>query len=193
MTPPITSHCGAPLKIFRYSIQISYQLRNISRFGVFHRVLYSVQYPMGIQWLKTWFGKEREGWGRVVANDLMGPRQLTCFCLFPCPAMTSNKPFEFLLYTKNWLHIFVVVCTYSVIDVTAWYSTSSRGPLFCKWCTRGSFCTWEAREPNLLFVCMKTYSHSEYGLETQLKSLFYLFVSLMQFCARCMVTEPIVF
>lgn len=131
MTPPITSHCGAPLKIFRYSIQISYQLRNISRFGVFHRVLYSVQYPMGIQWLKTWFGKKREGRGRVVANDLMGPRQLTCFCLFPCPAMTSNKPFEFLLYTKNWLHIFVVVCTYSVIDVTAWYSTSSRGPLFC--------------------------------------------------------------
>ena len=69
--------------------------------------------------------------GKSCCQWFNGPRQLTCFCLFPCPAMTSNKPFEFLLYTKNWLHIFVVVCTYSVIDVTAWYSTSSRGPLFC--------------------------------------------------------------
>ena len=46
----------------------------------------------------------------------------------------------------------------------------------------------------LTFFLMDTksqHSHSKYGLETQLKSLFYLFVRI--YAILCTVTEPIVF
>ena len=44
-----------------------------------------------------------------------------------------------------------------------------------------------------LLVFELLHSYSKYGLETQLKSLFHLFVRLYTDFARCTVTEPIVF